>query len=121
MEAHLLQSAECRAKYQRLRLPPDGPQPDRAMYSGLLANIERWEAAEWEPEHNSSEVKQRVTSDIAPYLGSIATDQVLAPVSGENPLLPAELVLGVFLGKRAASLLVNDVVDHAIFLRGVYR
>ncbi len=121
LEAHLSQCARCRAEYQRLSVVPDGPEPDGAMFSGLLANIERWEAAEWQPERNGSAVKQRVTSDIEPYLGSVATGQVLAPVSGENLLTPVESVLTVFLGKRAAALLVNDVVDHAIFLKGSFR
>ncbi len=115
MEAHLLECADCRLEYQRLR---PAPEPDPAMLTGLMTNIQRWEAAAGQPERSNQAVKRRVTSDIEPYLGSAAAGQVLGPATGENLLSPVESALAVFLGRSAAASLVNNVVDHAILLRG---
>jgi len=127
-EAHLERCSQCRAAYGRLCREADAPgahatAPDAAMMSQVLANIDRWEEAQSEPERQGEALKQRVASDLEPFLGTEGTDRVLQSVSGgEENLLPAvESVLAVFLGRKTASLLVNDIVDHAIFLKGSLR
>jgi hypothetical protein len=78
--------------------------------------MQRWEDTARESGRTGEPVKRRVATEIAPYLGPLATHAVLQPVtdSSENLLSSMEPVLALFLGGRAASRLVSHVVDVAL-------
>jgi len=62
------------------------------------------------------QVKGRVASEIAPYLGSMATQSVLQPITDTSQNLHSSIepVLALFLGGRAASRLIRHVEDAAL-------
>jgi hypothetical protein len=60
-------------------------------------------------------VKGRVATAIGGYLGPEAACRILAPVTERAMLFPAvEPVLAIFLGSRAASRLLDRVIETAI-------
>jgi len=58
---------------------------------------------------------RRLTSGLISYLGEVGAYQVLASASlaGGPPLPAVKSVLGVFLGNRAASQLIDRLIDRA--------
>ena len=75
--------------------------------------MRQFERSAPETGRTGEQVKLRVADMIAPYLGREATQSVLQPVAnnGENLLSSVEPILALFLGGRAASRLVSNVVD----------
>ena len=127
-ERHLESCAECRLAYDRLCRQAHGPaapaaQADPAILSGVLKDIDRFKAAQAPPEQHGEALKQRIASELEPFLGTGGTDRVLESVSsgGENLLSKVESVMSVFMGKRTAAMLTTGMVDHAILLRGSLR
>jgi len=59
-------------------------------------------------------LKLRMANELIPYVGAAGARQILKSVSvGEKSVRPAvESVLGVFLGKAAASQLVDRMIDR---------
>lgn len=86
------------------------------MFPAVMADIRKWETGRLTPEEGARAVKRRVQTEIEPFLGREAAAQLLnlVPDDGSNLLSTIELVLGQFLGSRAASELMGRVVDHAI-------
>ena len=91
---------------------PDNASNDSGVLAGILAGMERWESA---PSRDEA-VKAKVGSDLAPFLGSQAMDQLLnaTSVRGGDLLSTVEPVVALFLGCRAASALIDHIVDHSI-------
>jgi len=123
---HLRGCGSCRAEFARFRTAVSGirpraattpiPCPDVGQLTGLRTAIRKWKAARVQPERSGDRLKNRVAKEIGPFLGSDGTRKLLTSVSdsGNNLLGTVEQVLVNFLGKRAASELVNRVVDRAI-------
>ena len=59
-------------------------------------------------------LKLRMASELIPYLGAVGANRILKSVSvaGEAPLPAVESVLGTFLGKVAASRLVDRMIER---------
>jgi hypothetical protein len=74
--------------------------------------MDSWESAPGRDEA----VKTRLGSELAPFLGPRATEQLLegASVQRENLLSTVEPVVALFLGCRAASTLIDQIVVHSI-------
>lgn len=96
---------------------PAAPPPED-LFAGIQNAIRKWDS---EPlfQRSGTLLKQRVAREIAPYLGARASAHILAAVSpgGENLLPTVEPILALFLGNRAASRLVDRVVD-TVLVRG---
>ncbi len=92
------------------------PTVDGGQIAGLVAKMRAWEAARGGPDKMSEEVQGRVAQALQAYLGPKGTRDVLHRVSrdGSDLLSVIEPVLGLFLGRKAASELVTHIVDRAI-------
>jgi hypothetical protein len=116
--SHLNQCDNCRLEFHRLQYalgsPAELPSVD-SMLSRMRAAIEQWENKTVES-GTGEQVKRRVATEIAPFLGPEATETILGTVTenADNLLSNIEPVLGLFLGARAASRLVGHVVDAAL-------
>ena len=91
---------------------PGGTAGDDGLLGGILAGIESWKSV---PSRNKA-LKERVGSDLAPFLGGRAMEQLLSAVSeeGDNLLSTVEPVVALFLGCRAASALIDHIVGRSI-------
>jgi len=115
----------CRLEHQRIGHSLDAerePVPARhedeistAVLAGILDRIEQWNGHRSEPGRGEA-LKRRVESAVAPYLGAAAANQVLRSASrdGENLLPIIEPLLALFLGRRAASVLVSHIINDAL-------
>ena len=116
IRAHLDNCPECHREACRLSsaLAVSDP-PDAGAFASILGTIRRVAAASEQPER-TAEVKSRVAQQMQPFLGARATETILHKVSaaGDNLLSSVEPVVALFLGERAASRLVGNVVDRAI-------
>jgi hypothetical protein len=114
VRAHLLTCEGCSREWRRVSnaAAPDGGAADRGLLAGILAGIESWESAP----SRTEDVKARVGSAIASFLGPHATDELLGAVSaqGDNLFSTLEPVVALFLGCRAASALVDHLVARSI-------
>jgi hypothetical protein len=104
------------AEVRRLSTPaiPDGQLS--GIWEGVRRRIINWETARRKPEHSDEKIRNRVATQIAPFLGNAAARKVLEPIHGDNQrfLAGAEGVLGEFFGRGAAADLVSRVVENAI-------
>jgi hypothetical protein len=104
----------CREELDRIRGGPGGGEApnDDVLLSGIRTEMERWES----DLSRDKAVKSKMSSELAPFLGRHATDQLFRTVStrGENLLSTVEPVLALFLGCRTASTLIDQIVTHAI-------
>ena len=124
IEAHVSACGVCELELHGLKSALDvshdgaaaGPGEAAAGLDGIMARIERWEARRSGPEHAGAAVKLEVAREIAPYLGGRAAGEILEPVAdeGQDLLSTVEPVLGLFLGRKAASSLVSRIVETAI-------
>jgi len=64
-------------------------------------------------------LKLRMTSVLIPYVGAVGARQILKSVSvaGEPEVPAVESVLGMFLGKAAASQLVHRMIGSTRTLK----
>jgi anti-sigma factor RsiW len=120
LEAHLIACELCWCKYVQLASAPadvrmDSEEP--GMLAKLRGAIRRWESAP--PFPSNAALKHRIAGEIEPYLGPRAATSILGRVSdsGDDLLSTVEPVLALFLGSRAASKLVNRVVE-SVLVRG---
>ena len=112
MRRHLEQCAECNNALVRLAGTADRPVGEA---SELLARIES-QMHDWTPLAVGPSVRRRVIREIAPYLGTRASARLLSGVEqdGANLLSTVEPMLALFLGSRAASRLVDHMVDTVL-------
>jgi hypothetical protein len=85
------------------------------MFADIQNAIRKW-SAEQSRERTGPGLRRRVAHQITPYLGSAAAHRVLGGVSetGDNLLSTVEPVLALFLGVRAASRVVDRVVETVL-------
>lgn len=114
---HVAGCAECQLELGRLgaagdQTPPAEP-PKGA--DALLTKLRYWESESTET-HSLGELKLRVESTLAPYLGKSAAKSLLQTVrhDGRDVLTQVAPLLTIFLGRRAAGNLVSHVVENAI-------
>ena len=93
---------------------PAPAEPERLR--AILAAMRDWRAAAVPAGKVGPVLHRRVAAELRPYLGSSAAGAVLSEVSDTsgNLLSTIEPVLAVFLGAKAASLLVSRIVDALI-------
>ncbi len=97
--------------------PSPGEEPDPQVIADLMSKLRRWEHTHQRSEAASPEgLTRRVAKQLAPHMGTAATNVVLEPVTpdGDNLLSTIESTLRLFLGRAAASVLVSRIVDHSI-------
>src|SRR5262245_22458249 len=81
----------------------------------ILSAIRRWSERRQQEDPGDAIVKRRVADEIGGYLGPSATGRILEQVTERSKLFPAvEPVLAIFLGSRAAALLLHRIVETAI-------
>ena len=81
----------------------------------ILSAIRRWSERRQQEDPGDVIVKRRVADEIGGYLGPSATGRILEQVTDRGKLFPAiEPVLAIFLGSRAATCLIQRVIDTAI-------
>ncbi len=125
IEAHLRVCHECRLEWSRIDFAlaatvsptPEGTAPGHdEVLAGLMASIISWKVSRAEPDGKADAVTLRVASELGSYLGRNGTDRIMESVSynAENLLSTVEPLLALFLGARAAAVLVNRIVDTAI-------
>jgi hypothetical protein len=125
VRAHLAACPLCRGEYERIYLAIAlAHQEERAglspAASELLARIrtgiEQWQADKQRPEGAAEALKDSVVGQLAPYLGDSGARRLLQTVSpdGHDLFSAIEPVLANFLGDRAASQLVNTIVDTKV-------
>ena len=121
VRAHLDGCEYCRMQLEPPSAPvitpsPAPPREDGGPLSGIRQAIRKWDEDRTRPERSGEAVKSRVAREIGPFLGEGGARQLMLGVSenGNNMLHTVERVLANFLGERAASHLVNHVVDSAI-------
>jgi anti-sigma factor RsiW len=119
MAAHVAECASCAAGLRRLRVmlgekasfpaTPVEPAPDRL--AAMLRAI-----GEWRHGLAGEVLNRRVADRLGPFLGPAAADSVLQSVApgGDNLLSTVEPVLALFLGGKAASRLIDQIVDTAL-------
>lgn len=122
IEAHLSDCDSCRSDLGLMREALDEVRPESSVPSAppiwevICSSIREWETSKGQTDLSAEAVKGRVAREIAGFLGSEATSKVLGIVSDSNHnlLSVVESVLGDFLGRGAAAILVNQVVETAI-------
>ena len=117
IERHLVHCQDCRQELDRLRLAAlPGEAPEVAPVVEVLSGIREWAAKLRDDGPGPEVLKVWVAAEISPYLGPSVTSRLLKTVApnGEDLLSVIEPVLALFLGSRAASRLVTNVVDRAI-------
>lgn len=95
--------------------PPDSPVAGSGLLESILHGVRGWETRS-----SPHEIKRRVGSAVAPFLGGTATQDLLNTVSesGDNLLATLEPVIALFLGSRAAARMLDHVVDHSVLRAG---
>ena len=109
VRVHLAECGDCSSQLEALRTST----ASRAdVLTSVLAGMEHWDSAAAKDEA----VKATVRSELTPFLGPHGTSELMAKVSarGEDLLTTVEPVLALFLGCRAAALLVSQIMTHAI-------
>jgi anti-sigma factor RsiW len=119
VESHISQCDLCRSEWEKLGCaiePAQSAETDASMLEGVLAGIRQVETRAAEDGAARASLRARVAAKIEPYLGPKATSDLLQSVSpdGQNLLSNLEPVLALFLGRRAANQLVNQIIDEAI-------
>ena len=119
VESHIAQCDLCRSESEKLSSaiePAKSDEADPSMLEGVLAGMRQVETRAAQDEEARASLRLRVAAKIEPYLGPKATSDLLQAVSpdGQNLLSNLEPVLALFLGRRAANQLVNQIIDEAI-------
>jgi anti-sigma factor ChrR (cupin superfamily) len=121
IEAHVGQCDSCRLELHRLDaagqvIDAREPLEEAAREAGLAGVLESIRGLEARSSAEGEAVKRSVGREIRPYLGGRAAIRILQDVSpGGRDLLPAvEPALALFLGRKAASLLVSRIVATSI-------
>lgn len=115
LKRHLKRCAACRQEILQLRLAEMSDPDERAPEAdGVVARIREWELQREDP--GSAAVRERVATEIAPFLGKGTSARMVGTDAENGPgvLSRVEPVLELFLGLRAARSLVNTVVNRAI-------
>ena len=116
VETHLAACRQCRQEMERIASAIQGDEGPAPSVEDLLANLNRLRSSLEQPGVSGAALKQRVKSELIPYIGAEAADRILQPVSpgGENLLSTIESTLRLFLGKAATARVVSRIVDRAI-------
>jgi anti-sigma factor ChrR (cupin superfamily) len=121
VEAHVGQCGSCSLELHRLRaagraVEAQRPLEEAAPEAGLAGVLESIRGLEARSAALGETVKRNVAREIRDYLGAQAATTMLQHASpGGRDLLPAvEPTLALFLGRKAASLLVSRIVETAI-------
>ena len=96
--------------------PSEGAPPQtESMFAEIQNAIRNWESRP-APNRGGAAMRGEVARKIAPFLGPRASAHILSGVSGngEDLLSTIEPVLALFLGNRAASRLVDRIVDSVL-------
>jgi len=103
--------ADCRRELARLQTADAGVEPDPNLLEIMLAA-----AAEWDRTHDTAAVRRSVAGGIRPYVGDRAADRLTQGDDADGAKLLADLepVLGLFLGRQAAAMLVSHILDRAL-------
>ena len=90
------------------------PHPD--LLNGIRTKIRNWEAVKSKPERSCEALKCGIATEIGYFLGEQGARTLLQEVSasGNDLLSTIEPVLANFLGERAASELIDHLVDAVI-------
>ena len=125
VQSHLHDCGFCRTNYNRFYVAlqevrqetayKQVPQPNPGILASIRQRIPRFEANKNSPQRRQA-MKRLVADQIGPFLGNKAAAALLELVSEncQNLLSTVEPVLADFLGSRAASDLVNRVLDASI-------
>jgi anti-sigma factor RsiW len=116
LNEHLKNCERCRMEVLRLQAAEgDGTPIEAPPVDTALAGIRQWVARRREQDPEARVVKERVAEEITGYLGAQGARRVLEPVTDNAKLLPSvEPVLAIFLGCRAATDLIQHILDVAI-------
>jgi hypothetical protein len=121
VEAHLKVCPSCQGERERLgdALAPDRPEvagnqsSSPELLTQLLSLIRKQAGSE--SERRLVVLKLGIRSRVGPFLGPQATERVLQSASGDGGKLLSTLepMLAMFIGRRAARLLIDQVVSAA--------
>jgi anti-sigma factor RsiW len=114
LERHLAQCSECRVELNALS---QGAVPEVEQLSPPVELLSRIlsEARIREGSRPPGEVKARIARQCSPYLGNRAIERLAGSGAAEDRLISAvEPVLALFLGARAAGLLISHALDHTL-------
>jgi anti-sigma factor RsiW len=125
LDLHVSRCDACRLHLHQLfsvlaevrRQPVSSPHPEvPGTLDSLSARIQQWQKRRRDPAMSAEAIRSRVARELGPFLGSQGAHRILNPITPEcrNLLCAVEPVLAHFLGARAATELMDHVVDIAI-------
>jgi hypothetical protein len=115
MLLHLSACALCRHELDRLRLSTESAADAPFETARLLAKIRHWDNSRHAGQHGEA-LKQWIARELALYVGEEGANRLLRPVQEDGRDLLAEVapLLSMFLGRRAAGILVSRMVEKTI-------
>jgi anti-sigma factor RsiW len=119
VEAHIARCTQCGMDAARLTAslaPPPAAVVSSSSSDSVLEGIRSWESSHLHDHPDVNQIKCRIESAIAPYIGSAAAARVMERISpdGGDMLCQLESVLMLFLGCSAAAELIGHIVDRSI-------
>jgi len=119
MKQHLAGCSACRPVFERLQgsMEDGEPLPTKPVDSSrLLTRIRAWDTNGDRSGHHGAALKGRIAVELAPYVGRAGADTLLRPVQddGRDLLSTVAPFLAMFLGRRAAGIIITRVVEKTI-------
>ena len=117
---HLAGCGLCRQEFERVRLSIEGvaPAEDATAEDSdpLLNRLRNWETARAKSGRDIEILKRTIATELAPYVGQQGADALLRPVhdDGHDLLSNVAPLLAMFLGRRAARILITRLVEKSI-------